>query len=393
MKKTFVASASELQSSPLFLQITAPMFLAEKANLNKAICTEAFVDDIIAHEADYKCLPLVADVQKLTAGKYTQLTHNFNPITQTFGNPSIGSFYSFEKKTLESGDVALIGTMRVYKRFPKVCAALSELFAEGNLKFSFELNAASYEARDDGTIVIDAAEDNYLEGLCVVSFPACPEAVATQLVAEILMPKDGDPMDTENKVTAEAETEEVKTTANEDADKETAELRVTQTHTEIDETEAHDWENDEHAYERTVHEVSVTSTAAQNADDAASTTETAEADEAKTAEAKVEEEKPTEETVVAEEAAPANEDEKLFASLVAKIDEMAAKLAELTRIVQAQEAEEKPVEQVIAEINESDVGEGETKMLAEIETAADEQSAIRRSLLEPAEKITQYTLL
>lgn len=81
--------------------------------------------------------------------------------------------------------MALVGYARVMKRNKRVCKAIGELFAEGALKFSFEISCGTYETLDDDTILIDAAENNFIEGMCIVSFPACPEAVALELVAEI----------------------------------------------------------------------------------------------------------------------------------------------------------------------------------------------------------------
>lgn len=81
--------------------------------------------------------------------------------------------------------MALVGYARVMKRNKKVCKAIGELFAEGALKFSFEISCGTYETLEDDTILIDAADNNFIEGMCIVSFPACPEAVALELVAEI----------------------------------------------------------------------------------------------------------------------------------------------------------------------------------------------------------------
>ena len=248
------------------------------------------------------------------------------------------------------------------------------------MQFSFEINAGTQVVRDDGTITIDADENNYLEGMCVVSFPACPEAVAEQLVAE-LIPKDGDAMDkmveqvsteveaevektkenvepevVETEVVAEAEPEVVATEveAEEPASEEvSAEMRITETHVEVDEVEAHDWENDEHATERIVHEVSGTHVAEQE--------ET--------------ESKPEPETEVRAEA--------MMAELLDRMNEMAKQIAELTALVQRDTTDE-----VIASIAESEIGEQETKLTAEMNV-----NSAQYKLLQPEETITQYTLL
>ena len=185
LKKTFVASASELQSSDLYMTIKTVMFTVPSANLNGVRCTEAFLDEIIANQDKYVGLPLCADVVNLVKGRYQKLGHCYNPKTGTFSSSMIGSFYQFEKEEMENGEVALIGYARVLKRNKHVCKAICELFANGALKVSFEIACGSYEELDDKTILIDKAENNYLEGMCIVSFPACPKAVAMDLVAEI----------------------------------------------------------------------------------------------------------------------------------------------------------------------------------------------------------------
>lgn len=62
VKKTFVASASELQSSDLYMTAKMIMFTVPSANLNGVRCTEAFLDEIVEHEDKYVGLPLCADV-------------------------------------------------------------------------------------------------------------------------------------------------------------------------------------------------------------------------------------------------------------------------------------------------------------------------------------------
>ena len=148
-------------------------------------CTEAFLDDIVANQERYIGLPLCADVNNLVQGQYEDLGHCYDPETNTFATSIIGSFYKFEKEAVDEG-YALVGYARILKRNANVCKAIGELFASGNLKFSFEIACGSYETLEDGTFVIGKAKENYLEGMCVVSFPACPEATARLLVAEIM---------------------------------------------------------------------------------------------------------------------------------------------------------------------------------------------------------------
>lgn len=260
---------------------------------------------------------------------------------------------------LGSGKKALVGYARVWKRYKAVCRALSQMFTDDILKFSFEINAGSLQVNENSTQIIDASVDNYLEGMCVVSFPACPEAVAEQLVAEIMIPKDGDSMkDTETKV-AEAEAE-VKAEAEVAEAAETEEVKV----------EA------ETAEEEKVEAVEVKA-------------ETEEEDEEEKEEQPTEEEACNDkkaEVQTASEEVPDDTESKMYAELANKLDEMAATITELVKIV----TEEKAVEKAVAEIENSDIGEGANVMLAEAEAGNDNSTY---SLLKPAERVTNYSLL
>lgn len=186
VRKTFVASASELQSSDLYMTVKATLFTVPAPNLNGVRCTEAFLDEIVDHQDKYVGLPLCADVSNLVKGRYDKLGHCYDPNTGVFSSSIIGSFYEFEKVKREDGEISLVGCARILKRNKNVCHAISELFADNALKFSFEIACGAYTELEDGTIEIDASDKNFIEGMCVVSFPACPDAVATLLVAEII---------------------------------------------------------------------------------------------------------------------------------------------------------------------------------------------------------------
>lgn len=266
---------------------------------------------------------------------------------------------------LGSGKKALVGYARVWKRYKAVCRALSQMFTDDILKFSFEINAGSLQVNENSTQIIDASVDNYLEGMCVVSFPACPEAVAEQLVAEIMIPKDGDSMkDTETKV-AEAEAEvkaEAEVAEAAEAEKVEAEAAEEAKPETAEEVKA-EAEDEEEKKEEQPEE-------ACNADeeDAACKEKKAEAE------------------VAAAENVPDDTESKMYAELANKLDEMAAAIAELVKIV----TEDKAVEKAVAEIENSDIGEGANVMLAEAEAGNDNSTY---SLLKPAERVTNYSLL
>ena len=179
----YASVVSEIHQSDIYLTVKARLLETPRANLNGVRVTAAFVDEIVNNQSDYVGLPLCADVKNLANGNYQHLGHLYDARTGEFHSAQIGSFYQFEKEDTADG-AALIGYARIMKRNKAVCKAISELFAEGSLKFSFEISCGSYRELDDGTIEIDAAENNFLEGAAVVSFPACENAVALDLVAE-----------------------------------------------------------------------------------------------------------------------------------------------------------------------------------------------------------------
>ena len=182
-KTCFASVVSELQQSDIYLTVKARLFEAPKANLNGASVTIGFLDEIVNNEDKYVGLPLCADVKNLTNGHYQHLGHLYDARTGEFHSTQIGSFYKYEKEEFNGG-AYLVGYARVMKRNKAVCKALGELFAAGALKFSFEISCGSYKTLDNGNIEIDAADDNFLEGAAVVTFPACEDAVALELVAE-----------------------------------------------------------------------------------------------------------------------------------------------------------------------------------------------------------------
>ena len=182
-KLIFASTISEIQQSDVFMTVKARICEAPEANLNGARVTEAFIDEIVGNETRYVGLPLYADVKALTNGNYNRLGHLYDVRTGEFHSTQIGSFYKFEKQNIQNG-CALVGYARIPKRNKKLSKAISELFADNALKFSFELSVGEYTELEDETILIDASENNYLEGTAIVTYPACEEAVALELVAQ-----------------------------------------------------------------------------------------------------------------------------------------------------------------------------------------------------------------
>lgn len=104
------------------------------------------------------------------------LTHMLDPLSGEFESEQIGSFFSFAKATDEFG-VSLIGEARIPKRNQVLCETLLKMYERRELNFSFEILVNAMEERN-GVWVIDAAEDNELIGMAVVTTPAYPEATA-----------------------------------------------------------------------------------------------------------------------------------------------------------------------------------------------------------------------
>ena len=182
-KLLFASVISEIQQSDIFMTVKARICEAPAANLNGARVTEAFISEIVDNKEQYVGLPLYADVRALVNGNYRRLGHLYDSRTGEFHSTQIGSFYDFEKEDFDGG-CYLVGYARIAKRNKKLSNALLELFADGALKFSFEVNVGEYTELDDGTIQIDASDSNYLEGTAIVTFPACEDAVALELVAQ-----------------------------------------------------------------------------------------------------------------------------------------------------------------------------------------------------------------
>ena len=222
---SFASVISELQQSDVFMTVKARILETPKANLNGAAVTPAFVDDIIANEERYVGLPLYADVRALKDGRYNRLGHLYDSKTGEFHSTQIGSFYQFEKEEFDEG-AYLVGYARIPKRDKKISKAIAELFADGALKFSFEIACGDYEELEDGTFLIDASENNHLEGTAIVTFPACEDAVALEFVAQ----READDTERGEKEMAEVEkleVAEVETEATETQPEETAEVKET----------------------------------------------------------------------------------------------------------------------------------------------------------------------
>lgn len=412
--KTFIASVvSEIQQSDIYLTVKARLFETPGANLNGVRVTPAFLAEIVDNQEKYVGLPLCADVKSLAAGNYQHLGHLYDARTGEFHSAQIGSFYQYEKEETADG-AALIGYVRIMKRNKAVCRAISELFADNALKFSFEISCGSYRKLDDGTIEIDASKDNYLEGAAVVTFPACESAVALDLVAECKTIADGN-REGENKMTDNIDTSAVIAEENidqpelvvaedvrgetaiaesDDASKATeviseaeipetseeiAEVVIVEHHVNVDDVNVYDTDTGASMEEHIVHEVKAVTPMSDVVNEFAPTdvavVEVAESEpEEKPEEDEDEQEEATAE-VVAEDAA--EQIRAIVAELRAELESIKAELAELKN---------KP-EQIIAEAVTAQANNAMNPFIAE------PQRSTRYSLLEKDERPERYSLL
>lgn len=226
----FASVVSEIQQSDMFMTVKARIFETPKANLNGVRVTPAFLSEIVENEERYVGLPLYADVRALKSGNYNRLGHLYDTRTGEFHSTQIGSFYQFEQEDFDEGSY-LIGYARIPKRDKKISKAIAELFTDGSLKFSFEIACGDYQEQEDGTTLIDASENNYLEGTAIVTFPACEDAVALEFVAQ----RQAD--DVERGETEMAEVETKAEVVETEATTEVAETEVEAVETEVAETD------------------------------------------------------------------------------------------------------------------------------------------------------------
>lgn len=180
-----VTIAEEDKLNPVFLSIK--LKLADNAgNRNNEGITAEFISDLIKRQDEFDCLPFYADVKNLLARNYDKLGHMYNRITKKFGTTQIGSLTDFYSETDNDGVISLYATARVPKREYEVCLRLVELYEMDKLCVSFEVRYnPEYTIEKDGVLFIDASEDNALTGIALVSMPACVDAVALDMVAEV----------------------------------------------------------------------------------------------------------------------------------------------------------------------------------------------------------------
>lgn len=74
-----------------------------RANRNRQGVTEAFIDEIVANQDKYGCLPLYVDIKRLCARNYSSMGHMLDWDTGRFDTTQIGGFFAFTKVMDEYG--------------------------------------------------------------------------------------------------------------------------------------------------------------------------------------------------------------------------------------------------------------------------------------------------
>lgn len=175
----------ELQSTNDVYMTMKLAILSTDVNANKAQFTDDFIDNVIENQEKYVGIPFLASKEKLENGDFDNLTHELNYDTGKLETDQIGSFVNFWKDEID-GATCLMGEVRIFKRFPEVCASIKELYADGLLETSCEVLVSSYaEISDDGVRSIHYNDGkNALIGSAIVTTGAEKRAKPTLLVAE-----------------------------------------------------------------------------------------------------------------------------------------------------------------------------------------------------------------
>jgi predicted nuclease with TOPRIM domain len=163
--------------------------LTNQTNLNSLKFTDEFINGVIENKSTYVGIPLVVNKLKLESGLYNNLTHELDKKTGQLKTATIGSFTDFWTDVDSDGSTLLMGSVKVYKRYPQVCEALIELYESGDLEMSCEVLVYGYESIENGVRSVAYKSGDYtnsLIGSAVVSDPAEVKSKATLLIAQAL---------------------------------------------------------------------------------------------------------------------------------------------------------------------------------------------------------------
>jgi len=125
-------------------------------------------------------MPIQVDRYRLEKGLYSSLTHRAEK--DGLKTDSVGVITKVWLETDDNDVTTMYASAKIWKRYKATCEALVELYAEDNLKFSWELVSTNWITAEDGT---RQHSDFYFMGHCIVSMPSYPIAKAQLLVAEL----------------------------------------------------------------------------------------------------------------------------------------------------------------------------------------------------------------
>lgn len=147
-------------------------------NLNSEGVTKEF---ITSNHQTLVDMPIQVDRFRIENGMYSSLTHRYEK--GELKTDSIGVITKTWYETDEETDVTtLYASAKIWRRYPKTCEAIEELYEQDNLKFSWELIGTEV---DESYTNAEMYSDGYWVGHAIVSNPSYPIAKSTMLVAEL----------------------------------------------------------------------------------------------------------------------------------------------------------------------------------------------------------------
>lgn len=164
--------------------------LTNQVNLNGAQFTDDYINGVVENKDTYIGIPLVVNKFKLESGLYASLTHELDKQTGLLKTQMIGSFSDFWQEEDDDKALKLMGSVKVLKRYPKVCEAIIELYESDDLEMSCEVLVNGYESNENGIrkIAYKSGDNvNFLIGSALVSSPAEVKSKATLLIAEAVI--------------------------------------------------------------------------------------------------------------------------------------------------------------------------------------------------------------
>lgn len=158
--------------------------LSSEKNLNNAVFLSSFINGIVSDKEKYIGLPFLVNKEALENDEY--LTHELDTETGELKTDQIGSFVDYWVDKEDDDKEVLMGSIRVFKRFPTVCEKIIELYENDSLSTSCEVLIKEYEEiSEDGERYIGYSDGkNVLIGSAIVTDPAMVDAKPTLLIAE-----------------------------------------------------------------------------------------------------------------------------------------------------------------------------------------------------------------